>query len=200
MKKINIISGTIVLLVFLGIFFFFKNINKPILMPATRNSLPKNNVSANNQNQDAISLMSSAFQDGQPLPAKYTCDGAGMNPPLSIDNIPANAKTLAIILEDPDATGGTFTHWILYNLDPTIKNIPENSSGGAQGENDFGNPGYGAPCPVQNSGVHHYTFKVLALDEEIDFPSGTIVRRSDFDNGINGHVVGSGQLIGTYSK
>lgn len=199
MRKIDIGASLIVLLIALGVGLFFWNLNRPIKLPASQ-GIYKKNFDAKKPTLRAMTLTSPAFKNGQLLPAKFTCDGQGINPPLVIGNVPSASVALAVILEDPDAPGGTFTHWLVWNVAPTVKIIPENSTGGATGVNDFGRSGYGAPCPPAGGGTHHYIFKVLALDKEIDFPSDAIVRRSEFDRAVAGHILASAKLVGTYFK
>jgi Raf kinase inhibitor-like YbhB/YbcL family protein len=109
-------------------------------------------------------ISSPAFKHNDHIPPKYTCDGADVNPPLVIENTPAGTKSLALIVDDPDAPGGMWVHWVVWNIDPAVAAIKENSvpSGAQQGINDFRSRNYGAPCPP--SGTHRYFFKLYALD------------------------------------
>src|ERR1700745_1159160 len=118
-----------------------------------------------------MKITSSAFQQGGNIPSKFSCDGANTNPPLQISDIPSEAKSLVLIVDDPDAPSGLFTHWAVWDISPKNRHIAEGSqSKGAQRTNDFGKSCYGGPCPP--SGTHHYYFKIFALDRELDFPSG----------------------------
>lgn len=110
-------------------------------------------------------LTSSAFENNGPIPAKYTCDGEGINPPLTIENIPDGTQSLALIVEDPDAPNGTYDHWIVWNIDP-VSHIRENSIPGISGRNSNGVTGYHPPCPP--SGSHRYIFKLYALSARPD--------------------------------
>ena len=150
-----------------------------------------------------MKLESSAFEEGQAIPKQYTCDGVNVSPPLEWRGVPKNAKTLAIICDDPDAPAGTWVHWVLYNLPAGDMGLIENApgtekltGGGLQGKNDFGKSGYGGPCPP--SGTHRYFFKLYALDAELDLKPGAM--KSDLLKAMEGHVVAQGQLMGTYRR
>lgn len=159
--------------------------------------------SASPANKSALILTSTAFKEGQPIPRQYTCDGVNVSPPLEWTGVPRNAKTLAIIADDPDAPAGTWVHWVLYNTPAKnigfVENVPatENlKAGGFQGKNDFGKIGYGGPCPP--SGTHRYFFKIFAVDTELPLKAGAA--KADVEKAMEGHIVGQGQLMGTYSR
>jgi Raf kinase inhibitor-like YbhB/YbcL family protein len=144
-----------------------------------------------------MKITSSAFQQAGNIPSKFTCDGADSSPPLQIGEVPPGAKSLVLVVEDPDAPSGLFTHWIVWNISPQTNAITEGSAPkGAQGTNDFGKSGYGGPCPP--SGAHRYYFKIFALDRELDLPPGS--KRSQLDAAMKGHVVAQGELMGRYSR
>jgi Raf kinase inhibitor-like YbhB/YbcL family protein len=144
-----------------------------------------------------MKITSSAFQEGADIPSKFTCDGADTSPALQVADVPSGAKSLALIVDDPDAPSGLFTHWIVWNISPQTSTIEEGSAPkGVQGTNDFGKSGYGGPCPP--SGTHRYYFKIFALDRELDLPAGT--KRSQLDAAMKGHVVAEGQLMGRYAR
>ena len=150
-----------------------------------------------------IKLTSAAFIDGAAIPSPYTCEGANVSPPLAWDTLPASARTLALIADDPDAPGGTWTHWVYFNLPASVKALTENvpaeerpAVGGMQGANDFRKTGYGGPCPP--SGTHRYFFKLYALDTALSLASGAT--KDQVLKAMQGHIVAEGQLIGTYSK
>ena len=144
-----------------------------------------------------MKITSSAFQEGGNIPSKFTCDGGDSSPPLQIAEIPSGAKSLALVVDDPDAPSGLFTHWIVWNISPQTNVIAEGSAPkGVQGTSDFGKSGYGGPCPP--SGTHRYYFKIFALDRELDLSSGA--KRSHLDAAMKGHVVAQGELMGRYSK
>ncbi len=143
-------------------------------------------------------ITTTAFQEGGNIPSKFTCDGADANPPLRFEGVPAEAKSLALIVDDPDAPGGLFTHWLVWNIDPKTTAVEENSapSNGVQGKNDFGKSGYGAPCPP--SGTHRYFFKIFALDQQLDLAAG--LKRAQLDAQMRGHILAQGELMGRYSR
>ena len=144
-----------------------------------------------------MEIASSAFKDGGDIPSKFSCDGANTSPPLQISDVPAAAKALALIVDDPDAPSGLFTHWIIWNLSPQTSTISEGSApGGVHGTNDFGKSGYGGPCPP--SGTHRYYFRVFALDRKLDLANGA--KRSQLDAAMKGHVTAQGELMGRYSR
>jgi Raf kinase inhibitor-like YbhB/YbcL family protein len=144
-----------------------------------------------------MKITSSAFQEGGNIPSKFSCDGADTSPPLQIADVPSGAKSLVLIVDDPDAPSGLFTHWTAWNISPQTSTIAEGSPPkGVQGTNDFGKSGYGGPCPP--SGTHRYYFKIFALDRELDLPSGA--KRGQLDAAMKGHVIAQGELIGRYSR
>jgi Raf kinase inhibitor-like YbhB/YbcL family protein len=144
-----------------------------------------------------MKITSSAFQQGANIPPKFSCDGANTSPSLQISDVPTEAKSLVLIVDDPDAPSGLFTHWAVWNISPQNTTIGEGSTPkGVQGTNDFGKSGYGGPCPP--SGTHRYYFKVFALDRELDLPFGA--KRSQLDPAMKGHVIAQGELMGRYSR
>jgi Raf kinase inhibitor-like YbhB/YbcL family protein len=145
-----------------------------------------------------IKITSSAFEDGGMIPAKYTCDGADISPPLRWDAAPEGTQSIALICDDPDAPMGTFVHWVLFNLPADIKELAENfpDDETRQGVTDFGKTGYGGPCPP--SGTHRYFFKIYALDTKVD-----LAGRADKPRllkAMEGHILGQGQLMGKYKR
>lgn len=145
----------------------------------------------------SVSVATSAFQAGGDIPAKFTCNGANVNPALKINGVPNEAKSIVLIVDDPDAPRGLFTHWILWNIDPKTTDIGENSvpAGGVQGTNDFGKRNYGGPCPP--SGTHRYFFKIFALDMKLDLKPGA--RRADLDAAMKSHILAQGELMARYA-
>jgi Raf kinase inhibitor-like YbhB/YbcL family protein len=145
----------------------------------------------------SISLTSSAFQAAGDIPAKFTCNGANESPELKISGVPSEAKSLVLIVDDPDAPGGLFTHWIVWNIDPKTTDIAGNRTppGGVQGTNDFGKRKYGGPCPP--SGTHRYFFRLFALDTKLDLRPGA--RRAELDAAMRGHTLAQGELMARYA-
>jgi Raf kinase inhibitor-like YbhB/YbcL family protein len=147
---------------------------------------------------DSITVTSSAFEADEPIPTHYTCDGHDISPPLTWDGVPADAGAVALVVDDPDAPGGTYVHWIVLDMDPTTTSIDEGSvpSGGVQAANSNGDAAYAGPCPP--SGTHHYRFTVYALDQPTGLADG-----ADTDEAlaaIDEHATTRGRLTGTYSR
>lgn len=146
----------------------------------------------------AMQITSSVFQHNQPIPTKYTCDGENINPPLTFSDVPAQAKSLVLINDDPDALAGTWVHWTVWNIPPTTTAISENSvpQGAVEGVTSFRKPGYGGPCPP--SGTHRYFFKLYALDTTLSLgPSAT---KQDLEKAMEGHILAKAEFIGLYSR
>jgi Raf kinase inhibitor-like YbhB/YbcL family protein len=145
-----------------------------------------------------MKITSPSFQEGGTIPEKFSKNGQNVSPELRIEGAPAEAKSLALIMDDPDAPVGLFTHWLVWNIDPKTTQSAEGSAptGAGQGKNDFGEIGYGGPQPP--SGTHRYYFKVFALDRTLDLKPGA--KRREVDAVMKGHVVAQGQLMGRYSK
>ena len=143
-------------------------------------------------------LSSTAFQNNGYIPSQYTCDGRDVNPPLVIENVPPGTKSLALIVDDPDAPMGTWVHWVVWNISPVIKDIKENDTprGAAAGRNDFNRQSYGGPCPP--SGTHRYFFKLYALDTALGLPSGA--KKADVEKAMKGHVISQTEIIGLYKR
>lgn len=145
-----------------------------------------------------MKILSPVFTNNQAIPIKYSCDGANVNPPLTFSEIPANTKSLALIVDDPDAPVGTFTHWLMWNIDPKTAEVKENSvpGGAIQGKNSAGTNNWISPCPP--SGQHRYYFKVYALDTSLNLASGS--DRQALENAMKGHIVATGELMGVYKR
>lgn len=158
-----------------------------------------------------MKISSSAFDFNQTIPSKYTCDGENVNPSLQIADIPENAESLVLIVDDQDAPAGTWTHWTIWNITPHIKDISENSVPNRaswdpdslsvpllamEGLTDFGKPGYGGPCPP--SGTHRYFFKLYALDTILDLPLN--VKADDIEKAMTGHILDKAEVIGLYKR
>ena len=152
----------------------------------------------------ALSLTSAAFQPNQPIPARHTCDGENVSPALSWDGAPGTTQAFALIVDDPDAPKGVFTHWVLFDLPARTRELRENSptterldQGGVQGRNDFGSIGYRGPCPPPGA-PHHYRFTLYALDGPVHLDPGA--SKQELLRAIEGRTVGQAQLVGTYQR
>ena len=152
----------------------------------------------------AISLSSSAFREGGKIPVKYTCVGQDVSPPLEWNQPPPGTQAFALIVDDPDAPGGVFTHWVIFNLSSDSLKLPEAiptqtqlPDGAMQGKNDFGRIGYGGPCPPPGH-PHRYQFILYALDQRLDLKAG--VSKKQLIGAMEGHVLVQGQLTGTYQR
>jgi hypothetical protein len=143
-------------------------------------------------------ITSQAFKDGGKIPKEYTKYGENRIPPIHLEDVPARAKSLALIVEDPDAPSGTFNHWLLYNLDPNTKDIKENAVPvmATQGRNDFGEVEYDGPKPP--SGEHRYFFRAFALDTVLPLPRG--IQRRELEREMKDHVVEEATLMGKYGR
>lgn len=148
----------------------------------------------------SMKLESPAFKPGGVIPRKYTGEGEDVSPPLRWSHLPANAKELALICDDPDApTPKPWVHWVVYKIPPDAKGFPEGSVGKAlQGLNDFGQTGYGGPMPPKGHGVHHYHFKLYALSEALNVSSG--LTKDQLLAAMKGKILAEAELIGTYER
>lgn len=151
-----------------------------------------------------VRLSSPAFTEGASIPAKYTCDGENISPPLTWSNPPQSTKSLALIGDDPDAPLGTWVHWVVYGISPSVTELAERvptteilPNGARQGTTDFKRIGYGGPCPPAGK-PHRYFFKLYALDAELALKPGAI--KKDLVDAMAGHILAEGQLIGTYQR
>jgi Raf kinase inhibitor-like YbhB/YbcL family protein len=145
-----------------------------------------------------MKITSSAFGHNAMIPSIYTCEGQNINPPLLITDIPVGAKSLALIVDDPDAPVKTWVHWTAWNISPDTSEISENSipAGCIEGTTSFGRTGYGGPCPP--SGTHRYFFKIFALDVELDLKPGS--HTANLTAAMQGHIIGKDEFIGLYKK
>ncbi len=143
----------------------------------------------------ALEITSEAFKANAFIPSVYTCDGKNINPPIHIDRIPDEAKSLALIVDDPDAPGGMWVHWVVWNI-PLTHEIAENKIPGIEGMNDFRRNHYGGPCPP--SGTHRYFFKIYALDTVLELSSQT--NKVELEKAMGEHIVGFGEMVGLYKK
>jgi hypothetical protein len=170
--------------------------------PSTESILPEA------PKMNTIRLQSPAFADGGAIPKLYTCDGTDVSPPLEWSGVPDSARSVALVVEDPDAPRGTWTHWVLFDIPPDVVKLPEglptqdrvelgpDGKVATQGKNDFGRVGYGGPCPP--GGTHHYVFRIYALDVQPSLGPGTT--REQLLRSIESHVLAEGRLTGLYSR
>jgi len=144
-----------------------------------------------------MKLTSPAFTHNGAIPSEYTCDGADLSPPLSISDVPPNAKSLALVMDDPDAPVGTWDHWVVYNIPPSVSQINKGEEpNGDPGANSWSRFGYGGPCPP--SGTHRYFFKLYALDTELKFQESP--SKKDLESAMQGHIIAKAELMGTYKR
>ncbi len=145
-----------------------------------------------------MELSSPVFEHGGRIGRRYTCDGEDISPPLSVKGAPENTKSMALIVDDPDAPAGTWVHWLLWNIDPADLEIKEGQvpEGSTEGLNDFKKHSYGGPCPP--SGTHRYFFRLYALDTNIDINENS--EKNDLLNAMEGHILAKTELIGLYSR
>lgn len=155
------------------------------------------------ENPMPLTIRSPAFHEGGAIPARYTCDGEDLSPPIEWSGVPQGAKTFALTCADPDAPSGLWVHWVVFDLPSSVTGLPEGvppnpeiSGGGRQGKNDFRKIGYGGPCPP--SGTHRYVFTLYALDSTSGLPAGA--SRKDLLAAMREHVLGQATLTGTYSR
>ena len=163
----------------------------------------KSEVEGQTGEKNMIKVTSTAFKEGEMIPAKYTCDGEDVSPPLAFGEVPEKTLSLALICDDPDAPRETFVHWVVYNLPgerreieekyPAEKRLPD---GSRQGETSFGKTGYGGPCPP--SGTHRYYFKVYALDKVLTIEEP--INKESLVEAMKTHVIAEGQLMGRYAR
>ena len=145
-----------------------------------------------------MTISSPAFEHNDSIPAKYTCDGEDVNPPLRVKNVPAGARSLALVVDDPDAPRGMWVHWVVWNIDPRTEEIPEDTvpKGSVQGINDFEKRDYGGPCPP--SGTHRYFFKLYALDTLLNFSSDA--GKAGLEKAMQGHAITQAEIVGLYKR
>lgn len=200
-------SKLVIILIFAALLIsgtIFYLTQKSNLKESNSNNIPSSAQSESNslnlqpREQKNMELTSPVFSNNQSIPFKYTCDGDDINPPLLISDVPQNAKSLVLIIDDPDAPQATWVHWTVFNISPKTVQIPENNvpPEAREGTTSFGKPGYGGPCPP--SGIHHYYFKLYALDSSLNLDSSA--KKEDIENAIQGHIIEQAELIGLYKR
>jgi Raf kinase inhibitor-like YbhB/YbcL family protein len=145
-----------------------------------------------------MELASSAFADGQSIPRRHSCEGEDLSPPLSWTGVPDGASSFALILDDPDAPGGTFTHWLAWRLEPAAGGLGEGEAAPVEGRNDFGATGYRGPCPPPGHGPHRYFFRLHALEDALELEPGA--GRAELEQALAGRSVAVAELMGTYER
>ncbi len=146
-----------------------------------------------------FTITSTAFEPGAPIPARYSCDGDDISPPLAWADVPPDTQSFALIFDDPDAPGGTWNHWLLFNLPADTRALPENTTlptGTRIGKNSWGRTDYGGPCPPH--GTHRYFFKLYALDTTLSLADGA--SKSEIEAAMNGHILAQAELMGTFTR
>jgi Raf kinase inhibitor-like YbhB/YbcL family protein len=143
-------------------------------------------------------LQSSAFETGEPIPRRHSCEGEDLSPPLSWSGAPEGTDSLALIVADPDAPAGTFTHWLGWRLDPGAGGLDEGEAAPVEGRNDFGTSGYRGPCPPAGHGRHRYLFRLYALDSDPDLGPGA--GKGELERALEGHTLAVAELIGSYER
>jgi Raf kinase inhibitor-like YbhB/YbcL family protein len=145
-----------------------------------------------------MELTSSAFGDGQAIPQRYTCEGDDLSPPLVWTDLPESTRSLALIVDDPDAPRGTFTHWLAWGLDPGSGGLGEAEAAPVEGRNDFGATGYRGPCPPPGHGRHRYFIRLHALSGELELAAGS--SRAELEQALADRTLAIAQLMGTYER
>ncbi len=153
----------------------------------------------------SLELKTPAFKNGGKIPFVFTCDGKDISPMLIIKGVPKGTKSLVLIMDDPDAPMGTWVHWVIYNIPPTLgklkRNFPKKPSlpnGIKQGRNSWGKIGYGGPCPPKITGSHRYFFKLYAIDKKLNLPPGAT--KKEVLKAIEGHIISQATLMGRYKR
>ena len=144
-----------------------------------------------------MQITSPAFKDKEAIPETFTCHGSDISPELNFVNVPLNAKSLALVVDDPDAPEGTWVHWVIYDIPPTTAKIAQNSKVGSEGLTDFGSFHYRGPCP-NNKRLYHYSFRLYALSERIELNEGFI--KSDLEHKMKGKILAEAELVGIYKN
>ena len=186
MKEGSVVGVIILLLVLGGFYLFF-----------TQRAQAPAPLETNDNTMSELTLTSTAFEHEGSIPSQYSCDGEDINPPLVIDGVPKETKSLVLLMDDPDAPAGTWDHWIVVNIAPKTTSIPENTEPeGVGGNNSWGRTGYGGPCPPE--GEHRYFFKLFALDAKLDLSEGAT--KAEVEKAIEGHVLSQTELMGRYKR
>ena len=156
------------------------------------------------EEEKRITVKSTAFAHGGTIPSRYSCSGKNVSPALQWERIPSGTRSICLICDDPDAPAGTWVHWVMFDIPDSARGLPEGvpqgqaiTAGARQGKNDFGNLGYGGPCPPPGR-AHRYFFRVYALDKVLGLKPG--ISRADLDEAMKGHILARGELLGTFQR
>lgn len=195
-RKQKIVFGLVAFLILLLLMVYFLTV-KGRFSFSTKNNMAE----TMDKKENKLTLKSSSFKDGEFIPKKFTGEGENVNPFLEIKNVPENTKSLALIVDDPDATGGvTWVHWVLWNINPKTQYIPEDSvpEGAVVGVNSWGKNSYGGPYPPVGSKPHRYMFKLYALDVVLDLEANASA--NDLEKAMEGHILEKTVLMGLYKR
>jgi Raf kinase inhibitor-like YbhB/YbcL family protein len=201
-KKILVV----LFIVFIGLIILFIILfNSHKTITQNTSTLRKESVTIVPKKSGNMKITSSAFENNGTIPSQYTCDGEGINPPLAFEDVPSNAKSLVMLMDDPDVPknllpAGVFDHWVIYNIPPTTHEIAESSvpAGVSQGLNGAGQEKYTPPCPPDRE--HRYFFKLFALDSTLEFQDPSKVTKQMVIDKMQGHIIEEAQLIGLYNR
>lgn len=202
MKKLAVLVPVLLVIIFL---IYFTVIKKQEYNNSNRDQVYPTDKIKEVQIKTNMQIQSSVFENNQKIPSKYTCDGQGVNPELNFLDVPSSAVSLVLIVDDPDAPNGTFTHWVVYNINPRVNKVSENSvpEGGMLGLTSLGKPGFVGPCPPPasqrgESGTHRYFFKLYALDTKLILMEN--VSKEEVEITMGGHIITNSQIIGLYGR
>ena len=145
-----------------------------------------------------FTLQSDAFGSGETIPMRHSCDGDDLSPPLTWSPPPEGTRSLALVVDDPDAPSGTFTHWLAWGIDPAAGSLAEGERPPHEGRNDFGESRYRGPCPPPGHGRHRYSFRLAALDAELELAAGAA--KDELERALGGHALAVAELVGTYER
>jgi Raf kinase inhibitor-like YbhB/YbcL family protein len=145
-----------------------------------------------------FALTSEAFAPGEPIPRRHSCEGEDVSPTLVWSDAPEGTRSFALVVDDPDAPRGTFAHWLAWGIDAATRRLGEGERPAHEGRNDFGRTGYGGPCPPPGHGPHRYSFRLYALDRDVDLPGSSGKR--ELERALDGHVLAVAELVGTYER
>lgn len=191
----RVASVVVFIFLFVGILLISGCIQNQKSEKSVDKETPEAGKGDENMDIQNIKIFSSAFESNGTIPKRYTCKGENINPPLEFEGIPEETESLVLIMDDPDAPMKTFTHWIVWNIEPVAK-IDEDSIPGVEGINDFRKIGYGGPCPP--SGTHRFFFRVYALNKQLELKAGS--GRKELESEMIGHIIAEGELMGKFSN